>query len=304
MPARGENAGPTAAQVVGEALAHSATTLHGLEAAVRGDVPDSLHQMRVTLRRLRSVLTTFRPLFDEGTADSLRAELRWLGGDLGSARDVEVLHGRLTKRLAEEPSELVRGPVSVRLDGALRSEHVSRQEAAVRVLGSERYAAAAASLHAFLRRPPWSPVARRPAPEVLPRLVIADWERVTRRAAAAAGGPETTHDERLHAVRKAAKRARYATEAALPVLDAEAGRVAHALKEVQAALGAHHDAVVARLRLLAIADDAAAAGEDTFTYGVLLAREESAAVDAEAGFRRAYRKFRQLSRVNHSGVGS
>ena len=59
-----------------------------------GDEP--IHQARVALRRLRSAFTLFKPLFgDDGDAARLRGELRWLAGELGSVRDIDVLIPRV-----------------------------------------------------------------------------------------------------------------------------------------------------------------------------------------------------------------
>ena len=72
---------------------------------------EPLHQMRVGTRRLRSDLRTFRPLLDRDWAESLRAELKWLGGSLGAVRDLDVL----LERLRREGEDL-----SPRLDAAVR----------------------------------------------------------------------------------------------------------------------------------------------------------------------------------------
>src|SRR3954447_13268727 len=50
---------------------------------VRLDTPDSVHKMRVATRRLRSALTTFKPLFHGSVVRPLRDELKWLAGELG-----------------------------------------------------------------------------------------------------------------------------------------------------------------------------------------------------------------------------
>lgn len=62
---------------------------------VRRDEFDSVHDLRVATRRLRSVLVTFRPLLDRPAVDPLRGELKWLMGAFGEARDVEVMHARI-----------------------------------------------------------------------------------------------------------------------------------------------------------------------------------------------------------------
>ncbi len=54
-----------------------------------------VHQARVTCRRLRAALGTFRPLLDPDVTGPVRDEIRWLGRALGDARDAEVVHERL-----------------------------------------------------------------------------------------------------------------------------------------------------------------------------------------------------------------
>ena len=59
----------------------------------RGD-PGALHQARVALRRLRSALAVHAPLFPRSAAARWDDELRWLAGELGAARDLDVLATR------------------------------------------------------------------------------------------------------------------------------------------------------------------------------------------------------------------
>jgi CHAD domain-containing protein len=79
------------------------------------------------------------------------------------------------------------------------------------------------------------------------------------KALAAVPGAED-RDAAIHDARKATKRARYATEAALPALGKKARRQARRAKEQQQLLGDHHDSVVARTALLDLAKKARAAG--------------------------------------------
>ena len=88
-------------------------------------------------------------------------------------------------------------------------------------------------------------------------------------------------DAAIHEARKAAKRVRYAAEAAVPALGGKARRQAAQAKELQQLLGDHHDGVVARTVLLDLAGQARAAGEDTFTYGVLHQRQACQAAEIE-----------------------
>ena len=88
-------------------------------------------------------------------------------------------------------------------------------------------------------------------------------------------------DAAIHEARKATKRARYAAEAAMPALGRTASRQAAQAKELQQLLGDHHDSVVARTVLLDLAAKARAAGEDTFTYGLMHQRQACQAATIE-----------------------
>jgi CHAD domain-containing protein len=98
-------------------------------------------------------------------------------------------------------------------------------------------------------------------------------------AGAAAAGAE--RDAALHEARKAAKRLRYATEAAVPVVGAPARRLQRRLEAVQDLLGAHQDTAVTRATLRELAVAATAEGGNGFTYGLMHAAEAERARRAQ-----------------------
>ena len=57
----------------------------------KGHSVEVLHQARVALRRLRSLLSAFRPVLRRGARQRLNDELRWLTGEYGAVRDIDVL---------------------------------------------------------------------------------------------------------------------------------------------------------------------------------------------------------------------
>src|SRR5262249_62269524 len=60
--------------------------------AVRvGSDPEDLHKLRVAVRRSRAALREARALLGDEQGQTLRDELKWLGGRLGPARDLHVL---------------------------------------------------------------------------------------------------------------------------------------------------------------------------------------------------------------------
>ena len=68
-------------------LREQVATLEAFDPMVRRDKPDAVHKMRVATRRLRSARATFQPLLASKSDGDLRAELKWLAGVLGEARD-------------------------------------------------------------------------------------------------------------------------------------------------------------------------------------------------------------------------
>ena len=110
------------------------------------------------------------------------------------------------------------------------------------------------------------------------------WQRLSRRVDRAVNAPPEHRDELLHAARKAAKQARYAAEACRRAYDTAAEHLAAQAEAVQELLGEHQDSVVTAQLLRDLAEQAYQQGEDTLSYGVLIAREEERARAAEARF--------------------
>lgn len=282
-PARttGADAGPAGDTVGAQVLAYlreQRDTLIAQDPAVRRGLPDSVHQMRVATRRLRSAFKTHRRILDPAGTGPIGEELRWLAAELGVDRDQEVLLERIQTRLDELPRTLVLGPVRGRLKIWNVARRSGARRAALAALDSRRHVALLNALDALLADPPLHKAAARPAGSALPAAVVGDYERLADRIAAALSmDPGEGRDLALHEARKAAKRARYAAEAAAPALGKPARKLAKAVKAVQSLLGDHQDGVVAREALRGLAVQAAGAGESAFTWGVLYAREEALA---------------------------
>lgn len=256
---------------------------------VRDDEDDAVHAMRVSTRRLRSLLGTFRPVLVREVTEPLRAELRWLAGVLGQARDAEVLRGRLGGLVGAEPPELVLGPVARRIDDELGARYREAHARAVAVLDDPRYFALLESLDALLSDPPLRPEAAQRARDVVPGLLHRDWRRL-RRASEAAREGSGEKEEALHELRKLAKRLRYGADAGIPVFGRRAKALSAMAEGVQEALGEHQDAVGARDYLRQVGVQAHLAGENGFTFGRLHALEQQRADAAARRFRRSWAK--------------
>ncbi|MBM9621606.1 CYTH and CHAD domain-containing protein [Streptomyces zhihengii] len=264
-------------------LREQAGALTAYDPGVRRDLPDAVHQMRVATRRLRSALRTYRRIVDREATQPLIDDLKWLAGELGAARDQEVLAERLRDRVGELPDTLVLGPVEARLTVWAAAGDQDTRRTALAALDSDRYLGLLDRLDALLAGPPLLKAARKAPDAAIPDAVLREYRRVERRVEHALGldpGPE--RDVALHESRKAAKRARYAAEAATPALGRPARRFAKRMKAVQKVLGDHQDSVVARDAVRDLAVAAHAAGESAFTWGLLYGHEQARAAEREA----------------------
>jgi CHAD domain-containing protein len=277
-----------AGRVVQARLREQVAELRRQEPLARGDLPEGIHAMRVTVRRLRSALATYRKLLDASQTDPIRDELRWLGDTLGAARDAEVMRHRLTRTLLGE--SIAVGGLAARMDAELGLTYRDAHARCVEALDSDRHIALVERLQDLADDPPLSKQARRPAQQAIRRCVRSEWRRLARRVAAS-DQAETAEERaiRLHDVRKAAKRFRYAVEAVAPIYGKDAKQTIKAARLLQDDLGEYHDSVLAQDELRRLADRFERPA-DVFACGVLTAREQIRAAEAEARFRRSWKQ--------------
>jgi CHAD domain-containing protein len=261
---------------------------------VRLDTPGSVHRMRVATRRLRSALQTFKPVLDAEVITPLRVELKWLAGELGAARDAEVLRDRMTAALHHEDQEVHLGPLGDTVDTDLSQAYRGAHDELLQALDCERYHQIVLELDRLVIAPPLTDKAARPAAKVLPQRAARAYARLESLVTAVHGAPTPAErDVHLHEARKAAKKARYAGETMTAFFGKPAARFATAMETLQEELGEHQDSVVMRTRLEQLARQETAPAT-AFAYGRLHAHEEQRgqlAVDRfETAWRRATKK--------------
>jgi CHAD domain-containing protein len=308
-------------------------TLTDLDPRVRAEGYQAVHAMRITVRRLRSVLSIYRRLFDRAVVDRLRNDLEVVGLALGAARDADVRVRRVQKDLEGLSAELRDEAADHRLRSESRARAVAAQDQVRRVLTGRQYFGLLDQLDNFLGDPAVTAKTYQSAAlevsKALGRGVTRLQEQTDVALAtlkAAAGAAEGESDEAdeadaprgadeaagvvgagepigpvetaLHEVRKAARRLRHAAEAATSGADGgkKYRRLAAAAKEVEKSLGAHRDGLRHREYLTGMAARAHAAGEATFVYGVLATRAAGAEDGAIADLRRAVKQIGALAR--------
>jgi CHAD domain-containing protein len=256
------------ADPVHRAVAEQVDQLLVWDRAVRADVYDSVHQMRVTTRKIRSLLQSSEGAFGLSDDAWILDELRELASVLGVARDAEVLAERYERALDELPEELVRGPVRERLVDGAKRRYSSGLRRSLIAMRTKRYFRLLDALDALVAaEPPPLPPGEEPAQLTLDSA----YKRVRKAAKRAKEAPQEDRDEALHRIRKGAKRLRYTAAAT------GADKVSDRAKTIQTLLGDHQDSVVSRTHLSQQAEAAHAAGEDTFTYGLLYQQEDDLA---------------------------
>lgn len=243
---------------------------------VRFNDMESLHQMRVGLRRLRAALAMFDAVL-EAPAE-ISSDLVWIMDQLAPARDWGVLLGttlpQVERALAEEAS-LGR----LRMTAQNKLSPISALAASA--LGTSRYQHLIKELSDWIETRAWrdelAPKRRDrlklPAVDLARTVLASERRRLIKRGRAL----KTADDAQRHRVRIAAKRTRYAVEFFASLFS---GRVVRpylaALSGLQSELGAMNDGAVAR-RLLddLCADDVALREARCLVLGYLTAAQEA-----------------------------
>lgn len=251
--------GRTAADAVRAALALRLGELQAHEVGVARDDEDSIHDTRVALRRMRSILDAFGTLVaSSDDVHAARAELKWAGLQLGGARDLEVMD-----EIFEEALDQVRPedaePVATAWRAHLDAGSGPRPSTPLEAIVSPRWDAMHGWLIELATGHRSDGKGSRPAKRELRRRARRTVERVERRREAAEATPDA--GPAWHEVRKAAKRARYAHEviADLPDASTRDRNAPEVWKGVTTSLGTVQDITVARETLARIRPESAAA---------------------------------------------
>lgn len=262
------------------------------DVAVRRDLPDSIHQLRVAARRLRSTLRTLESLLDADWARTVEGELSWLASEVGLVRDTEVLLGRLSEQadaLGEPDAALVRecteGFLRRRLDGARGS--------ALAALRSERHDLLLEDLVRGSQDPPVTPLASQPCGEVLPTLAERSWRRLERSTRQL---DQHADADSWHRVRIRAKRARYAVESVEPLLADRGSRLARRLADVTDVLGGIQDARIAQELLREMSAHPGVDAETAFALGRGCQQQIAAERAGRAEFGRLWPEVRHAAK--------
>lgn len=253
MPAKSKKPAPVAAnQSVSDAFAtimrHNFDYLLTWEQAARSweDI-EGVHQFRVTLRRMRSALSLFRKAIPMSTRSYWSDELRWVAGELGLARDLDVFISEGLSAVAEDL------PLSgheglLRLAMERRAQAYEQQVCAM--LDSERYRRFKKDFSAWFENRQWK--SAEPSKKELKQLsknVIAFsrnlMDKQERKVLAAGSHVDRYNSREMHSLRIECKKLRYAAEFFRPLFMGMDTFISH-MKGLQDLLGLMNDVAVMR----------------------------------------------------------
>jgi CHAD domain-containing protein len=220
-----------------ELIRRQTRRLGNLQADVLADRdPEPLHQLRVSLRRLRTVMGQFAPALEFPDGVSVR-RIAAVARRTGLCRDLDVLHGRLREHLLPR---LPQGE-QASLEGAMKRLAQDRAQAFTTLheaLHSSRYLKLLARLNKWQHNPRYTPLGLQPLMPWLP-----DWQApFTAGLFLDPGWWETDPlAVTLHGLRKRIKQARYCLEHLDPWCEPALKAWIQDLRSAQDHLGDLHD---------------------------------------------------------------
>jgi len=265
--------------------------LDAIPAAEDGRAPEGIHQLRVSLRRLRAALDLMRSVGSLSRLEQLRTDARWFAHNLTAAREWDVFE-------AETLPTVAKGCPTVAGFEALGEVAEKRRSAAYNkvraVLTDRRCAAFIIGLGGWIEARGWrSDVPpenlgqlAEPTTNFAHRMLSAQHAKVLKRGK---HFKSQTAEER-HQVRLAVKKLRYVVEFLLPLYDLgkPARRYSQKLAELQEELGAFNDMATTAALLSGIGGEAL---EGATARAAIAGWQAHAMVGSEARLRAAWSEF-------------
>ena len=201
-----------------------------------------VHQARVATRRMRSSLRLFRDAIPPSTGQFLAAELKWLGGLLGTVRDLDVFLLNLSHfqqqigRFPEKQKKFFENWIAEHRRGPLAALH--------QTFTSLRYKNFERRMARFLSQPlpqrPRAALAVKLVHEVAPQLINEKFVAVMEQGRAVLADPQL---EQFHRLRIQMKKLRYACEFMSPAYEGTLDPFIERTVEIQDCLGDIQDTV-------------------------------------------------------------
>lgn len=176
-------------------------------AVLGGDEVEGIHRMRIGIRRLRSLLVLFEPCLEAQAASRFTDELRRLGRVLGVARDWDVFLAETLPAATVTPAD--RKTIEPLRAAAMERQHDAHQ-AAKKAVQEPSFTRFILAFGAWSHDTEGAMPGRGPRrlKEIAPKML----DRLARKVRKRQGAIDPEALATLHALRKSAKKLRYAIE--------------------------------------------------------------------------------------------
>ena len=251
------------------------------EPAVRERHAGAVHQMRVGLRRLRAAMAVFADLLDDEETARLKAELKWLTGELGPARDLDVY---VTGNIKPLQRSLPNGRGLDALQSDLDARRAGAFRRAQRAVESPRYRTLLLDTLAWIEGGPWTTtddemiaaLRGRNASDFARDELARRMKKIGRKA----GKLARLDPRRRHKLRIAIKKLRYAVDFFARLFDGRKARKRlrrfdRQLEELQHCLGALNDIAVHQNLANGMIGRHGRRRQRAFAIGLVSGREQS-----------------------------
>ncbi|WP_312857939.1 CHAD domain-containing protein [Mesorhizobium zhangyense] len=257
------------------------------------DHPEGPHQLRVGLRRLRSVFSVYASVLNSPEAARIADEAKWLGQEVGRLRDTDVLANDIVRREAGyHPHEL---ELSALADALSRQALEMRKPLRDCLVGA-RTQKLLIDLARFVETGGWLNREDTDQPErlIAPIGALAEkalrkrWKKVSKRA----HGFEALNVNERHELRKELKKLRYGAEFFASLYPAK--RVfpfIKRLQKLQAAFGDLNDAAMAKALLTGAETSLAEAPQMQRAAGWVIGASQVRAESSWAGVKLLWQKL-------------
>jgi inorganic triphosphatase YgiF len=264
---------------------------------------DGIHQMRIGLRRFRAALSLFADILPRDEAEKVKMQLRWLAGELKSARELDVLLAQVVSPIEQ------RGSPAIGINGLSRELHRERRDAvkrAVEAVGSPRFREMTLDIAGWLEVGRWTnstdPLLRERLAESIDVAARAQLDRRSKKLRKRGRSLSQLDANQRHRLRIQAKKLRYATEFFETLFTGQGDQKRRkafgvAVRELQDSLGDLNDIAVHGDRTTAIAENSAARSTEplqrAFAAGLVMGHEGAREAAVLARAERAYKRFRR-----------
>ena len=278
------------AQIVGRCLAEISVNAQLLR---RASDREALHQLRVGLRRLRAVLSTFESILPADVLAGWSTEARWFAGRLDHARDLDVFIEYFVSSTGARTSEL---PIASAFGERLLLAQARAYDLVAAVVGAGRFAAFEREIGEWIGSAPsrraGSGMGEMPDYGDVSGLAVKSLKRLHRQLRKAGEHLATLAPDDRHRVRIKAKKLKYVASFFGDAFGAstakQQSKFLSSLTALQDALGELNDLTASRACALGVAGDSA---ELAFYAGQVIGERNRSERKLVANAVRAYERW-------------